>query len=214
MDDKYLTLLKESVGEFKDKGSKFLAYAFPIEDIKTFDIKMEELRKLHNKARHHCYAYKIGMTNDVYRINDDGEPSGTAGRPIFGQIESFGLTNVGIIVVRYFGGILLGSSGLIQAYKESSKSALQSAEIIEKTIYHKLLISFDYEKMGDVMSALEKLNQVIIETGFEESAKVVIEMPASQIDFFLTDFKCLAGKLYKEEVNEKTVLDKINIEKL
>lgn len=212
MNDRYLTLSNDSIGEFKDKGSKFLAYAFPVNEVKDFDLKMEELRKIHNKARHHCYAYKIGMTDDVYRINDDGEPSGTAGRPIFGQIESFGLTNVGIIVVRYFGGILLGSSGLIQAYKESTKLALQAASIIEKTITHKLLISFEYSKMGDVMSAIERLNQAIVETKFEEKAQVVVEMAASSIDAFVLDFKSLAGNLYKEEVTEKTVLNDINIE--
>ncbi len=212
MNDRYLTLSNESIGEFKDKGSKFLAYAFPVNEVKDFELKMDELRKIHNKARHHCYAYKIGMTNDVYRINDDGEPSGTAGRPIFGQIESFGLTNIGIIVIRYFGGILLGSSGLIQAYKESSKLALQAASIIERTITQKLLISFEYSKMGDVMSAIERLSQSISETKFEEKAQVIIEMAASNIPSFILDFKCLAGNLYKEEVTEETVLNDINIE--
>lgn len=211
MKDTFTTLQFESVAEFKDKGSKFIAYAFPIPELRFFEQKLDALRKEHNKARHHCYAYKIGMTSDIYRINDDGEPSGTAGRPILGQIESFGLTDAGIIVVRYFGGILLGTSGLINAYKEASKLALENAVLTEKTITQKYKISFLYEKMGEVMGALEKLNQPLLETHFGETASLVTEIRLSEAARFIHQFKCIAGNLYNEEVNEETVLDRKSV---
>ncbi len=214
MQDTFITLQTESTAEYKEKGSKFIAFAFPMSDVKQFETRLEELKKEHNKSRHHCYAYKIGMTQDVYRMNDDGEPSGTAGRPIFGQIESFGLTDVGIIVVRYFGGILLGASGLITAYREAARMALESSVKIEKMITQKYKISFEYDKMGEVMSALEKMNQNLLETNFEETANVITEVRLSEEAEFVLQFKSLAGNLYKEEIDENTELENISLEKI
>lgn len=214
MPDTFITLLSESIAEYKEKGSKFIAFAFPVSDVKQFESRLEELKKEHNKSRHHCYAYKLGLTQDIYRINDDGEPSGTAGKPIFGQIESFGLTDVGIIVVRYFGGILLGTSGLINAYRETTRLALERSVRIEKMITQKYKISFDYIKMGDVMSALEKMNQPLLETNFEETAHIITEIRLSEEVDFIIQFKSLAGNLYKEEVDESTELENITIKKI
>ncbi|MDV7392848.1 YigZ family protein, partial [Arthrospira platensis SPKY1] len=118
--DTYRTLSGPSTGEFRDRGSKFLAYAFPVYTDEEIGLHLEEVRKLHPKARHHCYAYRLGLDGNHFRANDDGEPSGTAGRPILGQIDSFGLCNVLLVVTRYFGGTLLGTSGLINAYKLSA----------------------------------------------------------------------------------------------
>ena len=122
--DIYQTIRGESNGEFRDRGSKFIAYAYPVYTEEEWQEKLEAVRKAHPKARHHCYAYRLGLDGHNFRANDDGEPSGTAGRPILGQIDSFGLVNVIVIVVRYFGGTLLGASGLITAYKNSAADAL------------------------------------------------------------------------------------------
>ncbi|MDV7398872.1 YigZ family protein, partial [Arthrospira platensis SPKY1] len=130
----YKTLASSSTGEFKDRGSKFIAYAYPVADEEEAMEKVAELRKEHFKARHHCFAWRFGVDGLRFRANDDGEPSGTAGRPILGQIDSFELTNVVVIVVRYFGGTLLGASGLIQAYRESAAEALRQATIEERIL--------------------------------------------------------------------------------
>ena len=132
MIDTYKTLSKESMAENKDRGSKFIAYSYPLSIEADFTAFLDKLKKEHPKARHHCFAWRLGIDSNRYRANDDGEPSGTAGRPILGQIDSLGLTNVGVIVVRYFGGTLLGTSGLIEAYRDSTAEALRNAEIIEK----------------------------------------------------------------------------------
>ncbi|MEM6700850.1 MAG: YigZ family protein, partial [Bacteroidota bacterium] len=130
MSDQYKTLAAPSTGEFKDRGSKFFAYAFPVETETEVATALEQVKKEHFKARHHCYAYRLGMDKNNFRANDDGEPSGMAGRPILGQIDSWELTDVFIVVVRYFGGTKLGTSGLINAYKKSAMDALEQAEII------------------------------------------------------------------------------------
>ena len=132
--DYYFTIEKPSVAEFKDRGSKFIAYAYPISDISEFKNHLNALKKEHPKAVHHCFAYRIGFTGDQFRVNDDGEPSGSAGKPILGQIDSKNLTNVAIVVVRYFGGTLLGVPGLINAYKSVSSFVLQTIPIIQKPI--------------------------------------------------------------------------------
>jgi uncharacterized YigZ family protein len=149
--DMYKTISAPSTGLFKDKGSKFLAFAYPISDEKDSKNYLSELRKTYFDARHHCFAYMIGADKKQFRAFDDGEPSGTAGKPILGQIQSRNLTNILIVVVRYFGGTLLGTSGLINAYRSSAADALDNSNIIEKTINHIFLLSFDYNVMNDVM---------------------------------------------------------------
>jgi uncharacterized YigZ family protein len=154
--DTYLTIAATSIGEFKEKGSKFLAYAYFVSNEIEIKEKLDLLKKEHFKATHHCYAYRLGTDGKNYRSNDDGEPSGTAGRPILGQIDSFGLTNLLIVVVRYYGGTKLGTSGLINAYRESAKEALSNAEKIEKIIESQLECSLAYIRMNDFMLFLKQ----------------------------------------------------------
>ena len=155
--DTYTTIAKATEEIlFKEKSSKFFGYAFPIQSEEEVKPIIEQLRKLHPHAVHYCYAYQIGTEKISYRANDDGEPSNTAGAPIYGQIQSFGLTNVLLVVVRIFGGIKLGVGGLISAYKTTAQLVLEEAEIIEKTIDISFLISFDYKNMNKVMRVIKE----------------------------------------------------------
>ncbi len=166
-EDTYKTITKPSEGLFKDRGSKFIARAYPVLSEDEVKQRLEELRKEFHDARHHCYAYQLGIDKSAYRINDDGEPSGTAGRPIFGQIQSFDLTNVLIVVVRYFGGTKLGVSGLINAYKTASKEALETSNIITKTINEIYLVKFKYPEMNEVMRILKENDLTPFDQKFE-----------------------------------------------
>lgn len=160
MSDTYRTIQAPSEGLYKDKGSKFLAFAFPVATEEEIKEHLDRIKKQYFDARHHCYAYALGPKGETFRANDDGEPSGTAGRPIHGQILSAGLTNVLVIVVRYFGGILLGTSGLIVAYKEASRDALSQAQIKECTVDNRYRIQFDYLSMNSVMKILKEYSLV------------------------------------------------------
>ena len=164
--DTYTTIAKATEEIlFKEKSSKFFGYAFPIQSEEEVKHIIEQLRKLHPHAVHYCYAYQIGTEKISYRTNDDGEPSNTAGAPIYGQIQSFGLTNVLLVVVRIFGGIKLGVGGLISAYKTTAQLVLEEAEIIEKTIDISFLISFDYKNMNKVMRVIkEKKLDIVTQT--------------------------------------------------
>ncbi len=202
MTDTYKTITAESTGEFKDRGSKFIAYAFPAYSEEEWQEHLEQVKKLHNKARHHCYAYRIGMDKNNFRANDDGEPSGTAGRPILGQIDSFGLTNVFIVVVRYFGGTKLGTSGLINAYKLSTIDALEQANIIEKTLEDIFQFTFDYSLMSDVMNAIKKNDVEIVEQDFGEIGRIKIAIRQSEVEQMLNILKSQIGKIRIEEIEE------------
>ena len=140
----YNTIAQISTAEFKDRGSKFIAYAFPVETADDFKKQLQLLKKEHPKAVHHCFAYRIGTDGNNFRSSDDGEPSGTAGKPILGQIDSKGLTDVAVIVVRYWGGTLLGVPGLINAYKMAASMAFQVTPVIQKQVELKYSIEFDY----------------------------------------------------------------------
>ncbi|MBK7428372.1 MAG: YigZ family protein [Saprospiraceae bacterium] len=157
-EDVFHTIPGPSEGFFKDKGSKFYAYAFPVISTKEIQDYLDQVKKNHPKARHACYAWRLGVDGNNYRSNDDGEPSGTAGRPILGQIDSFGLTDVFIVVIRYFGGTLLGTSGLIQAYRESAADALKNAEKVEKYLSDYISLGFEYSQMSDVMNVMKKFD--------------------------------------------------------
>lgn len=157
-DDTYKTLAAPSEGLYKEKGSKFLAFAYPVHTIDEVKAHLEQLRKDYFDARHHCYAYILGPRKDAFRANDDGEPSGTGGRPIHGQLLSADLTDALIVVVRYFGGILLGASGLANAYKTAARDAIDHAIIVEKTIDCRYRFSFAYETMNDVMRILKEFD--------------------------------------------------------
>ena len=175
--DTYTTIAKATEEIlFKEKSSKFFGYAFPIESEEEVKPIIEQLRKLHPHAVHYCYAYQIGTEKISYRANDDGEPSNTAGAPIYGQIQSFGVTNVLLVVVRIFGGINLGVGGLISAYKTTAQLVLEEAEIIKKTIDISFLISFDYKNMNKVMRVIKekKLNIVTQTLELEEDSGIAL----------------------------------------
>ena len=152
----YFTIDKNAFAEFKDRGSRFLAFAYPITTAEAFKAHLQSLKKEHPKANHHCFAYRLGTTGDAYRVSDDGEPSGTAGRPILGQIDSKSLTDVLVVVVRYFGGTLLGVPGLINAYKTATTLALQLVPIVEKPVEIIFQISCSYPQLNDVMTILKQ----------------------------------------------------------
>lgn len=157
----YHTIAQASTAEFKDRGSKFIAYAFAIETADDFKKEWQTLKKEHPKAVHHCFAYRIGTDGNNFRSSDDGEPSGTAGKPILGQIDSKGVTNVAVVVVRYWGGTLLGVPGLINAYKTAAALSLQITPVVEKQIEVIYSIEFDYTQMNEVMLIMKQFNCTI-----------------------------------------------------
>ena len=175
MNDEYKTIETASTGLFKDKGSKFLSYAFPVKNEEEVKEILQNLKKEHHSARHHCYAWRIGTEEITTRANDDGEPSSTAGKPILGQLQSFDVTNVLLVVVRYFGGTLLGTSGLINAYKNASIDAMNNAKIVSKLIECKFELNFTYPLMNTVMQTIKQENLDIVTTDFKESCKVWIK---------------------------------------
>jgi len=163
------------------KKSKFIAYAFHVGNVEEIQQHLEELRKVHRKARHHCYAYKLGLDGNQFRANDDGEPSGTAGRPILGQIESFGLTDTLIIVVRYFGGVKLGASGLTSAYKTAARQVLEKTSIITKHVTDEILIRTDHQHMGILMTNAKKLGFELGEITYEPSPLIILNAPIKDL---------------------------------
>lgn len=194
MTDHYRTIAAPSTGEFRDRGSKFLGYAYPASSEEEAMLHLEEVRREHPKARHHCFAYRIGLDGNRFRANDDGEPSGTAGRPILGQIDSFGLTNVAVIVVRYFGGTLLGTSGLIHAYKTSAAEALGQAKIIQRTVQSVFRLRFGYDRMGDVLSAIERMGLPMEDQQFGEQAELTLALPRAEAPKLLVELRArIAG---------------------
>ncbi len=186
-EDTYRTLAQESEGDYREKGSKFIAYAkavYQLEEVKAF---LESIKKLHPKARHHCYAYRIGMDKRKnYRANDDGEPSGSAGLPILGQIDSKNLSNIMVIVVRYFGGTKLGVPGLINAYKTSTRAAFDNGELIEKQVMNYYTLSFDYPRMNVVMKLIKKENIQILKQYYEDCCKLDIEVRLGHAERIVT----------------------------
>jgi uncharacterized YigZ family protein len=186
----FYTIDKPSFAEFKDRGSKFLAFAYPIETVEAFKICLQQLKKEHPKAVHHCFAYRIGTDGNNFRLNDDGEPSGSAGRPILGQIDSKELTNVAVIVVRYFGGTLLGVPGLINAYKSATSMALQLVPIIQKPILVTYQIQFDYTRQNEVMTILKQCNCSILKQEQQLFCIVDVGIPksrAEEVEYKLKD---------------------------
>jgi uncharacterized YigZ family protein len=154
--DYYQTIEKTAFAEYKDRGSKFIAYAFPVQSTDDFKQYLQQLKKEHPKAVHHCFAYRLGWDGNTFRVSDDGEPSGTAGRPILGQIDSKELTNTTVIIVRYFGGTLLGVPGLIQAYKSAAAMVLQLIPVIQKPVEVMYELQFDYTLMNEVMMIVKQ----------------------------------------------------------
>lgn len=176
---------------FKEKNSKFYGYAFPVINEVEIKILLEKLRKKHSTAGHFCYAFQIGTDTLYYRVNDDGEPSNSAGMPIYGQIQSFGLTNVLVVVVRYFGGIKLGVGGLISSYRTAAQLALDESEIIEKTIDILFQISFDYKNMNKVMRVIKEKNLTIITQNMTEYCQIVVSIRKKNAEIISESFKTI-----------------------
>lgn len=193
MKSSYKTISKLSEGIYKEKGSKFLSFAIPATSVEEVKRNLEEYRKKFHDARHVCYAYMLGADREDFRANDDGEPSGTAGRPILGQINSFELTNILVIVVRYFGGILLGTGGLITAYKEAAKDALVQAEMLEETIKSRFKIKFGYEVMNDVLRIFKDFEPEIINTELQYTCLYEVDISKAQSEQFFNKLDSIYG---------------------
>ena len=199
--DSYKTIETLSQGLYKDKGSKFLSFAYPVSEQESVKPIIDDLKKKYHDARHHCYAYMIGYQRNKWRINDDGEPSGTAGKPILGQINSAGLTNILIVVVRYFGGTLLGTSGLINAYKCAAADAINSATITELFVKDYYLIKFPYESLSSVMKILKEENTGFTNQSFDVSCSI-------EIDFKISDGRRILEKLSRINGMETTFIER------
>ena len=185
---KYQTLAEPSSGLYKEKGSKFIALAYPVENEAQIKVILSEIRKEYFDARHYCYAYRLGANGTTYRANDDGEPNHSAGDPILGQLKSVNLTNVLLVVVRYFGGIKLGVSGLVQAYKTAAQEALTAGKIIEKTEQSQLTIYFVYEQMNQVMSLVKELRLEVVNQKFTDKCQIVIQIPKTDESLIRSQF--------------------------
>ncbi|MFC2110451.1 IMPACT family protein [Bacteroidota bacterium] len=190
--DSYLTISKPSEESlFKEKGSKFFGYAFPVSSEEEVKLIIAKIKKQHHSARHWCYAWKLGVEKEQYRVNDDGEPSNSAGQPIYGQILSANLTEVLIVVVRYFGGVKLGVGGLVKAYKASAELAIEHAEIVEKIIKEPLTLIFDYQHMNKVMRLVKQLNLTIQQQEMALNCQLTLAIKKSEFTEVKTAFEKL-----------------------
>lgn len=186
--DEYLTISEPSEGLFKDRGSKFLAFAYPVSTEEEIKDIQEKLRSDYHDARHHCYAYMLGKDKNVFRANDDGEPSSTAGKPILGQIKSHDLTNILIVVIRYFGGTKLGVSGLINAYKTAADEALKNAKIVKRTLHDIYELRFDYPEMNEIMRIMKEEQIEQIDQNFELSCTITLALRRADVEKVLSKF--------------------------
>ncbi|MEJ5961776.1 IMPACT family protein [Pedobacter immunditicola] len=190
-EDTYKTIQNPSEGIFKDKGSKFIAYAFPLINEDQVKPIIAKLRAEHTKARHFCWALRLSPDRSVHRFNDDGEPSGTAGRPILNTLLSTDLTNILIVVVRYFGGTLLGVPGLINAYKNATIESINNAEIIDKTVNDCYRITFDYLSMNEVMRTIKEEEITIHNQSFDTVCRIDLEVRKSKLNKVLTQLEAI-----------------------
>ncbi len=190
-EDTYRTIEKPTEGIFRDRGSKFLAFAHPVNSGSELKNVLSQLKTEHPKANHHCWAIRLGIDRSVFRLNDDGEPSGTAGRPILNTLLSHDLTNIVVIVVRYFGGTLLGFPGLINAYKTATEEALKQAKIIEKTVNDIYTIEFDYLQMNAIMKIVKDDGLTILNQTFDNNCSVQVSIRKTQVNQTVAKF----GKL-------------------
>jgi uncharacterized YigZ family protein len=181
-DDTYQTIEKPTESLFRDRGSKFLGFAYPINSENDIKGIVAKLKAEHPKANHHCWAVRLSIDRSVFRVNDDGEPSGTAGRPILNTLLSKDLTNILVVVVRYFGGTLLGVPGLINAYKVATEEALKQAVIIQKTVNDIYTITFDYLQMNDVMRIIKDDNLVVLEQQFDNDCSMQLSIRKTQVE--------------------------------
>ena len=194
--DTYKTIAKPSSEVlFKDKNSKFFGYAFPVSNEEDIKYHLEALKKQHHSARHWCYAYQLGTKEPelTFRANDDGEPNNSAGMPIYGQLQSFGVTNVLIVVVRYFGGVKLGVSGLINAYKTAAQMAMEASEVIIEVITEKILVAFEYANINKVMRIIKEKNLEVVNQKLELDCEITISVRLQEISSILEIFQGLYG---------------------
>lgn len=174
MKDSFFTIKKASKGLYKEKGSKFISFAFPVSSESEINSLITSLRKEYHDARHHCYAWKIGYDGCRYRVNDDGEPSGTAGKPILSQLNAKELSNILLVVIRYFGGVLLGTGGLVRAYKNAASDALENSEIIKEYIYNNYILTFNYSDINNVEKLLEEFKLIKLQEDYKENCKIKV----------------------------------------
>lgn len=194
----YKSLSSTSTGLYKEKGSKFISYAYPCESEETIKTILESIKKEHPQARHLCYAYKIGVSSIVVRTNDDGEPNNSAGTPILGQIQSYNLNNVFIGVIRYFGGTKLGVGGLIHAYKTAAKDAIENNNICTKELEHELQIQFNYEDTSKAMQIIKKTESKIISQEINTICTIKVCVKLSKFDSFKTQLESIENAIIKE----------------
>jgi uncharacterized YigZ family protein len=192
-DDTYQSIARPSEGIYRDKGSKFMAYAIPIKHEDEVKEKLLQIKTEHPKARHHCWAWRLGPDRTVFKLNDDGEPSGTAGRPILNSLLSVNVTNILVVVVRYFGGTLLGVPGLINAYKCASQDALSQAEIITQYVTDIYLLTFDYIEMNTVMRIIKEENLAVRNQQFDNLCSISVEIRQSLVNLVLARFEKING---------------------
>lgn len=191
--DTYLSIREASRGLYKDLGSRFMAFAYPVETVGEAMAIVDSLKKEYHDARHCCYAYRLGLDGSVWRANDDGEPSGSAARPILGQIDSAGLSDVLVVVVRYFGGVKLGIPGLVKAYRTSSAEALQSAVKVEKTACRKFSLEFGYDALPSVMDVVKDLGLEQLSRDFLETCALQLKVPLSKVEIFFERIEKLSN---------------------
>lgn len=194
MSSKFKTIANPSEGIFKDKGSKFIGFAFPISTEEEFKSYHKKIKEEHPDSGHFCYAFCLGVNQEMYRYSDDGEPSGTAGKPIYGQILSNELTNICIIVIRYFGGTKLGVSGLINAYRSAAAEALNNSTIIERELSCSIKLSYNYDNTSLVERAIKELEGEFIEQKFTEKCTAIISLPLRNKKQFLEQLKSFSPK--------------------
>jgi uncharacterized YigZ family protein len=190
--DFYFTIEKSAHAEFKDRGSKFIGYAYPVASIEEFKERLNETKKEHPKATHHCFAYRIGIDGNTYRTSDDGEPSGTAGRPILGQIDSKELVNISVIIVRYFGGTLLGVPGLINAYKSAAALALQMTPLVQRPVEEELIVQFDYTQMNEIMHIVKQYGCRVLKQDMQLFCSMDLAVPknrSAEIKYILKELR-------------------------
>jgi uncharacterized YigZ family protein len=198
----YNTIEQPAIAEFKDRGSKFLAYSFPVTSIDVCKKHLAALKKEHPKAVHHCLAYRIGIDGSTFRVSDDGEPSGSAGRPILGQIDSKQLTNILVVVVRYFGGTLLGVPGLINAYKTATSLALQLSPIVQKPVEINYTLHFDYHQMNEVMMIVKQYNCSVVEQLAQLFVELKIGIPKHRLEEVLNKITDMQGVSFSTDLVE------------
>ncbi|MDE5638279.1 MAG: YigZ family protein [Odoribacter sp.] len=200
MEDTYRTIKAKSEGLYKEKGSKFIALAFPVYTEEEIKMILEEIRGKYYDARHHCYAYRLGADKLRFRANDDGEPSSTGGKPILGQIVANDLTNILVVVVRYFGGIKLGVSGLINAYRTAAADALEQAIVEEKTEDEVVKIKFSYVVLNDVMRIIKELEPAVLERNFELECRMILAIRRKLLPVLFEKMQQVESLIWEEEV--------------